>query len=128
MTCSRLSCRGLAICYKAELGGSLTYPRGVEMAKLRHNNLAAYGDRNDVYEILQNDFNRDTYIQAFWHVIFFGAAFGAVVMAKHSDWAWLFLGIYAAERAIAKFIDNSNRNWTMHVIDWMERNRIDGAD
>ncbi len=97
------------------------------MAKLGHKNLFGYGDRKEVYETLQRDFNRDTWVQAFWHAVLFIAAAGAVLVADRAEWIWLFLGIYAAERAIARFVDNSNRNWAMHVIDWMEHNRRDGA-
>jgi hypothetical protein len=97
------------------------------MEKLGHKNLFGYGDRTEVYETLQRDFNRDTWIQSFWHLVLMAMAFGAAVVSKHSDWLWLFGGLYAAERAIARFIDNSNRNWAMHVIDWLEHNHHDDA-
>ena len=97
------------------------------MAKLEHKNLFAYGDKAAVYETLQRDFNRDTYIQGFWHLVLFGAAAGATWIAGRPDWIWLFLGIYAAERALAKFVDNSNRNWAMHVMDWVDHGRNDSA-
>ena len=97
------------------------------MASLGHKNLFGYGDRKDVYEALQRDFNRDTWIQQFWHLAFLAAALGGAFVAGHTDWLWLFGGLYAIERAIARFIDNSNRNWAMHVIDWLEQDRLDGA-
>ena len=93
------------------------------MAKLNHTNLFAYGDHKEVYEILQRDFNRDTWIQAIWLALFGAATFGAVYVAHRPDWIWLFAGLFALERAIAKYIDNSNRNWAMHVMDWIEEDR-----
>jgi hypothetical protein len=92
--------------------------------KLAHRNLFHHApDRADVYQGLQRDFDWDTYIHAFWHLVFVGMATGAVIFANRPDWLWLFGGIYAAERALSRFMDNSNRNWAMHVIDWMEYNR-----
>ena len=95
------------------------------MEKLGHKNLFGYGDKTEVYAAFQRDFNRDTWRQSFWHLVLVGAGIGAAVLADHKDWLWLFLGIYAAERAIARFVDNSNRNWAMHVIDWIESGRSD---
>lgn len=56
-------------------------------------------------------------------MVFFGCAGGAVLISKHVDWLWIFGGILAAERALAVFLDNSNRNWAMHLIDWIEADR-----
>lgn len=96
------------------------------MKKLEHDNLFKYSDdRRDVYKAFQRDFNRDTWIQSFWHVVLLAMAAGATYFSNHPDWLWLFGGIYAAERASSRFAENSNRNWAMHVIDWLERNRHD---
>jgi len=54
-------------------------------------------------------------------------AIGAAIFSNHADWLWLFGGVYAVERATTRFIDNSNRNWAMHVIDWVEHSRDSGA-
>lgn len=98
------------------------------MSKLGHNNLFAYAaDRKEVYETFQRDLNRDTWIQSAWHLVLMGTSFGAVYFSNHADWLWIFVGIYAAERAASRFVDNSNRNWAMHVIDWLENNRHDHA-
>lgn len=90
------------------------------MAKLTHKNLHASGDKTAVYQSLQKDYDRDTWVQGFWHIVFWACAIGASMTDGHRDWLWLFGGMYAIERAITKYIDNSNRNWTMHVFDWME--------
>jgi hypothetical protein len=97
------------------------------MEKLGHKNLFAYGDREEVYAALQRDFNRDTWVEYFWRVVFVGMAIGAATLSNHIDWLWLFGGIYAVERSISRFVDNSNRNWTMHVIDWLEHKHDGGA-
>lgn len=98
------------------------------MSKLGHNNLFRHAvDRSEVYEAFQRDFNRDTWIQSFWHVVLVAMALGAAYISSHPDWLWLFGGIYAAERAVSRFADNSNRNWAMHAIDWLENSRHDGA-
>jgi hypothetical protein len=93
------------------------------MAKLSHVNLFSYGDKAEVYEALQKDYDRDTYVHSFWRLVLIGAAIGAAVISNHADWLWVFLGIYAAERSISKYLDNSNRNWAMHIIDWHEASR-----
>lgn len=97
------------------------------MAKLKHKNLFLDGDRAEVYAALQEDYDRDTWVQVFWHAAFIVSAVGAAVIGKHSEWLWLFVGLYAVERKVSCFIDNSNRNWAMHVIDWIENNRRDAA-
>jgi hypothetical protein len=88
--------------------------------KLRHPNLLAYADKPEVYKALQQHFNRDTWRQGFWDLVFFGCALGAVFISHREDWLWLFGALYAAERALVAYIDNSNRNWFMHTIDWFD--------
>lgn len=88
-----------------------------------HDNLFQYGDKADVYAALQRDCDRDAWRHLGWHAIFLGAAVGASQFADHPDWLWLFLGMFALKCALARFIDNSNRNWTMHLIDWLENER-----
>lgn len=90
------------------------------MAKLQHVNLHEHGDLKDVYAALQRDFDRDTWRHLFWHVVLAASAGGAVWIANQPDWLWLFAGLYAVERAVARAVDNSNRNWAMHLIDWQE--------
>lgn len=90
------------------------------MAKLEHKNLFHSGSSTEVYAALQNHYNRDTWIHSLWQMVLFGCAIGAAVFSSHTDWLWIFGGLYAVERAITRYVDNSNRNWAMHVIDWME--------
>ena len=53
----------------------------------------------------------------------FPVAVGAAIPSNHIDWLWIFGGLFSTQRAITTFMDNSNRNWAMHVIDWMETHR-----
>jgi hypothetical protein len=93
------------------------------MATLKHNNLFDSGDRSEVYAILQRDYDRDTRIHQFWHIVLLACAFGAAIFADRPDWLWIFGGLYAIDRSLSRFVDNSNRNWAMHVIDWIEARR-----
>jgi hypothetical protein len=93
------------------------------LAKLEHKNLFQFGDAPDVYAALQDHYNRDTWMHSFWQVVLFGCALGAPVVSAHLDWLWIFGGLYAVESAITRFADNSNRNWAMHMMDWIEATR-----
>lgn len=94
------------------------------MAKLEHKNLFQYGDVSEVYAALQRDYDRDTWIHTLWQIAILVCAVGAALLSNRVDWLWIFGGLYATERAITRFVDNSNRNWAMHVIDWMEAQRV----
>ena len=90
------------------------------MKKLKHINLFKYGGKKEVYQTLQDHYDRDTWIHMWWHYVLLACALGAAFISDHMDWLWIFGGLYAVERAIARYIDNSNRNWFMHSIDWKE--------
>jgi hypothetical protein len=93
------------------------------MKKLSHQNLFQYygkSGKQDSYNALQEHFNQDTVIHMLWDIVLIGCALGAVFIANHAEWLWIFGGIYAAERKLSRFVDNSNRNWTMHLIDYLE--------
>jgi len=98
------------------------------MAKLEHKNLFQSGNASEVYAAFQRDFDRDTWIQSFWRLALVACAVGAAVLSNHVEWLWIFGGLFATERAITSFVDNSNRNWAMHVIDWMETQRNKGEE
>jgi len=90
------------------------------MSKLKHVNLFQHGDKKGVYAAFQRDLDRDTWIQLWWHLVLVACAAGAAVVSGREDWLWLFGGLYAIERGISCYVDNSNRNWLMHAIDWQE--------
>ncbi|HEU0189237.1 MAG TPA: hypothetical protein VFQ97_04500 [Gallionella sp.] len=96
------------------------------MAKAEHKNLFSYGDKSEVYAAFQRDIDRDTWIQMLWHMALLGCALGAAFISGHFDWLWIFGGLYATERCISRFADNSNRNWLMHAIDWYEKQQAGG--
>jgi hypothetical protein len=98
------------------------------MKRLGHVNLFHYGERQEVYAAFQRDFNRDTWVQLWWHLVLVACALGAAVVSNHEDWLWIFGGLYAVERAISRFVDNSNRNWLMHAIDWQESSKANGRN
>ena len=89
--------------------------------RFEHINLFHYYEKSAVYEAFQNHFNRDTYVQQFWSFVFIAFSAGAVFLAGKPEWVWLLGAVFAAERKLASFIDNSNRNWAMHMIDWNEQ-------
>jgi hypothetical protein len=94
------------------------------MRKLEHKNLFNYGDKKEVYAALQRDFDRDTWIQLWWRLALVGCALGAVFISGHMDWLWIFGGLFVIDRSISIFVDNSNRNWLMHAIDWKESDQL----
>ena len=98
------------------------------MANLKHVNLFAYGERAEVYAALQRDYNRDTWRVAIWRAVFFGLAACVYLFSTHADWLWLLAGLYVIGEMLCAFIDNSNRNWSMHVIDWIESGHSQNND
>jgi len=102
-----------------EFNGELSHI-SEQMKKLKHINLFKYGGKKEVYQTLQDHYDRDTWIHMWWHYVLLACALGAAFISDHMDWLWIFGGLYAVERAIARYIDNSNRNWFMHSIDWKE--------
>jgi hypothetical protein len=99
------------------------------MAKKVHQNLFNHvvDGKKEVYEALQRDYDKDTWRQLGWHAVFWICAVVGTRLTGHSDWLWIFGSIYAVERSLARYIDNSNRNWAMHVIDWMEHSNSEQA-
>ena len=93
------------------------------MSVYRHNNLFEFGDKAEIYQALQRDFHRDVRRREWWQLGFALCAIGAGTLSHHWDWLWIFAGLFLLERGLTLYIDNSNRNWTMHVIDWLENSR-----
>ncbi len=91
--------------------------------KLQHTNLLTEASKADVYAAFQRDFNRDSWRHMVWRYVIVGCAVGAVFVSNHTDWLWIFGAVYAMERSLTWLIENSNRNWAMHAIDWYESDR-----
>lgn len=95
------------------------------MSAKGHINLFGYGNREGVYAALQRDYHRDGWTEAWWALLFWGCALGAIYVSHHADWGWIFGAIFAVQRMLRVFIDNSNRNFLMHAIDWDDATRSD---
>ena len=97
------------------------------MKTIQHTNLFLTEGKSSVYARFQTDFNSTSWHQEIWKLVLLGCAAGAALVSSHPDWLWLFGGLLAVERAVSRYTDNSNRNWAMHVIDWIESEREIGA-
>ena len=85
-----------------------------------HNNLFAYGNERDVYEALQRDFKRDTRQTQIMDLMICALV---LFLTRHFSF-WARIAAFAATvveiSRLNTFIDNSNRNFFMHMIDWLE--------
>jgi hypothetical protein len=98
------------------------------MSRERHINLFAHASSpEEVYAALQRDFRRDSRLLLVCLALFGFAAYGTVHWSGHPEWGWLLSAGFSLFAALALFLDNSNRNWAMHVIDWVEHRHRNGA-
>lgn len=76
-------------------------------------------NRQAVYRGFQRDFARDE--KKSHSAIFIGVALLilALFQGPAEGWIFLIMGILALFVGLTFFIDNCNRNWAMHLIDWM---------
>ena len=90
-----------------------------------HENLFAYGDVREVYEGLQRDYKRDVRQIQIMDAV---GVVAVVYLARHlSGWdyvAAIVLFVIVLGR-LNTFIDNSNRNFMMHMIDWHNAREYD---
>ena len=94
------------------------------MKTLKHFNLPRNYGKKETYEIFQENYNRDTK-RCFWWEVIFGITFlGGMFITGNYEYAFVFLGMIAIERKLTYFIDNSNRQHLMHLIDWMESKEV----
>ncbi|MBI3918165.1 MAG: hypothetical protein HY322_14310 [Betaproteobacteria bacterium] len=85
-----------------------------------HNNLLLQRDKKGAYEQLQRDLKWDiTKANVAW-----GLAFWCLVIAAMKGvtdgWLWLVAGVALLMMCSRWFLEASNRNYLMHVIDWLE--------
>lgn len=83
-----------------------------------HKNLFNYGDDDEVYASLQRDYRRDSRQVQVMDLL----AVGLVVYIARDLGTWdavatILLAAIVMSR-LNTFIDNSNRNFFMHLIDW----------
>lgn len=91
------------------------------MNSAQHPNMFEFGHRRaQIYAKLQENYATDVRHYSLWEIVLIGCAIGAGVISHHWDWLWLFGGLFALSMRLSRFIDNSNRNWMMHLIDWLE--------
>lgn len=89
--------------------------------RMEHVNLLHYGDKKGAYQALQEHFHRDGRIHMLWNLVY-GLCAGYVVLYQHKmSFLPFFIAGFAIEQAVIFFIDQSNRNWAMHLIDWLDR-------
>ncbi|MBP2303438.1 hypothetical protein [Azospirillum picis] len=82
-----------------------------------------------VYAALQKDAKRDASKLRWANLIAAGLFGAALFRGAHDGWMFLVGGLVVALYTLNVFIDSSNRNFAMHVIDWMEgRERERKAD
>ena len=96
-----------------------------------HNNMFAHlEDRSDVYRKLLADGEADRSIEKFSGLVGIVAlGFGLFRLLDDQMAAFaLLIGIMALIQQSRMFIDASNRNWAMHVIDWIEDRAIDAEN
>lgn len=89
-----------------------------------HNNLFHWTSPRGVYEKFQEDARRD--VRQGRTLTTFGSlcAVAAYYDLLHLR-IWLALvAVGLFESSLRTFIDNSNRNWAMHVIDWLEASGV----
>ena len=89
-----------------------------------HSNLFEYASEpKEVYQVMQSHMKRDA---RFVSVSIIGTTicFGMALKSGVTDgWPWLIGGLAVAFIGLTYFIDNSNRNFYLHMIDWIESTR-----
>ena len=95
---------------------------------MKHENLFQYvGEAKDVYAVMQSHIKRDSRI---FTVLCFIAGLSflhAADVGANQGWGALLFGLVCALMAIVYFVDNSNRNFHLHTIDWIEA-RLSDSD
>ena len=85
-----------------------------------HQNLFSNAEnRQEVYQSLQRDFARDEKVSHSALTVAIALLAIALIQGPSDGWIWLIMGCGAMFVTLTFFIDNTNRNWTMHLIDWM---------
>jgi fatty acid desaturase len=90
--------------------------------KADHNNIfASEPSKSEVYQKFQQDLRRDSRQFRFWSAI--GTIIFVVAGTKGvaDGWPWFLFGLCLLAQALVIFIEMSNRNFMMHVLDWMEQ-------
>jgi hypothetical protein len=86
-----------------------------------HTNLFSYVSTSDeVYRTMQEHMKRD---ERYTKACFYGAAICLSLALRYGaadGWPWLIGGIFCSVFGLVYFVDNSNRNFYLHMVDWVE--------
>jgi len=86
-----------------------------------HNNLFAHvASSREVYQLMQDHMTRDDRIAAILGSVATFCFVFALILGSGNGWPWLVGGVAASFFWLIFFIDNSNRNSVLHMIDWIE--------
>lgn len=87
------------------------------------------GSKAAVYRKLQQDYLRD-HKYCRWCQLLFGIFLGASYLASNAEAerGLFVLAALSAVQFLVLFIDQSNRNFLMHAIDWMEAQEASPTD
>jgi hypothetical protein len=88
---------------------------------MQHVNLFGYAENTrEVYKVMQSHMKRDSRIFSILCIIAGLGFLHAADVGASQGWGALIFGLVSALFALIYFIDNSNRNFHLHTIDWIE--------
>lgn len=85
-----------------------------------HNNLLLHRDKKEAYEQLQRDLKQDVTKANVASGLAIGCLIAAGFAGAKDGWPWLVVGVGLFMMYFRWFLEASNRNYLMHVIDWLE--------
>jgi hypothetical protein len=78
-------------------------------------------DKKDVYNLLQGDLMLYIRRGQFFGLLGVGVLIYSYILGIEKGWGWMLLSLPVFYYGLCQFIDASNLNFTMHMIDWLER-------
>lgn len=95
--------------------------------KAHQNLFEYYENKSGVYGKLQSDYLRDNK-QIRWCALITNILVVAGLVVNNNTWQLVLLiaSAFTAIQLIVYFIDQSNRNFLMHAIDWLEADKNTG--
>jgi hypothetical protein len=87
---------------------------------MHHNLFAHVESPGEVYRAMQDHMKRDNRITAIVGPLAWVCFALALKQGPGDGWPWLVGGIAASFLCLNYFVDNSNRNFMLHTIDWIE--------
>ena len=77
----------------------------------------------EVYEAFVQDYRRDARQVRMFDLIAVGLLLIAAFQGLNDGWPWLMGALAALFQSLRVFIDNSNRHFMMHALDWAAAER-----